>query len=365
MTAPQQYGYVHRGTITGAGSAAGYWMVRCSAINPARPIGPYPAAAPSLEIGDRVLLTQVGTTRDDLVITSKLPPDPLDSILPIDISDVTGLEDALDARATDLELASAVSTLNAAITAEHDTNVTQDGRLSGHDTAIADLQAADASLDGRLDTAESNIATNTSSIATNTSAIGTHTSQISALNTYSQVFQAGNEFDTYGDLASSFPRLWATNVRTLVHQQALIWRTRVRVGMAIGRIRVMVPTAGVGTGPVIGALYTASSSAGPYTLAASATNALTATGLQAFVFAGAVSCPAGTHILMLLVRTGSYTTSPQIAAFTGAHQVNVGGLNPTSVVWGSKAAVAAAPASITVNDGTWTADAAPWWVAAA
>lgn len=370
MTAPQVYGYAHRGTVTGASELDGYWMVRCTAINPARPIGPYASTVPELGVGDRVLLTQIGTTRDDLVITGKLPAEPWDSHLPIGIDNVTGLQAALDGRATDAELAAAEATLTGLIGVEHATNVTQDGRLTTVEGRATTIEGVNTTQDGRLTTLEGRATTiegvNTTQDGRLTAVEGVNTTQdgrLTTLETYGPVFQAAHEFDMYGDLFSPFPRIWTSNVRTPPVTTAFIWRTRARVSATVARVRVIVAVAGTGSGSYTGALYTASVAAGPYTLAASATNTLAGTGQQNFTFGAGVPVTAGTYVLLFLLRTGTYTVPPQLAALQNAVQ-NAAGLNPT-VVWGTKGSVTTPPATITVTDGTWTAEAAPWWVAAA
>lgn len=148
MTAPAQaYGYAHRGSVVGPSELDGYWMVRCSAINPARPVGPYASTVPDLAVDDRVLLTQIGTSRDDLVITGKLPPAPWGSHLPIDIADVSGLQAALDLKAA---LASPTFTgVPAAPTAAPGTNTTQ---LANTAFVAAAITALIGTAPGVLDT---------------------------------------------------------------------------------------------------------------------------------------------------------------------------------------------------------------------
>jgi len=94
MTMPS-YGPSHRGRVVRAGPLPDTYEVEVAALAEGQTMGPYEAAVPGLVAGDRVLLTQVGTSQSDLIIVGKLPPIPLDSILPIDLADVTGLVTAL------------------------------------------------------------------------------------------------------------------------------------------------------------------------------------------------------------------------------------------------------------------------------
>lgn len=92
---PFGYGVTHRGRLLRAGEQVDTWEVEVTALAANRTIGPFESTVPALEAGDRVLLIQVGASLTDLVIVGKLPPTPIDAILPIDIDDVTGLDAAL------------------------------------------------------------------------------------------------------------------------------------------------------------------------------------------------------------------------------------------------------------------------------
>jgi hypothetical protein len=359
------YGYLHTARVVGQDEASGGWYVESVALARDRKWGPVPSCVAGLAPGDKVVLAATGTTRDNLLILGALDPR-----YP-DLGDIPGLSAALAAKADQAALDAFEAATLASLDDIGDTNAAQDGRLTAVEGRATAIEGVDTAQDGRLTNVEGRATAiegvNTTQDGRLTSVEGVNTTQngrLGTLETYSQVFRDGQENDTYGDIVSPFPRLWTSGGRTLGSQIATIWRTRLRVGASLARIRAIVSIAGVGSGTVTAGLYTASSSAGPYTLVNNAANALTTVGLQAFVFGSPTVVPAGTYVLILLVRTGTYTTSPQIAALQNSTQQN--GLNPSaSVVWGTKAAIATPPASITVSDGTWTAEVAPWWVSAA
>lgn len=367
MTAPaQMYGYAHRGSVVGPSELDGYWMVRCSAINPARPIGPYASTVPDLAVDDRVLLTQIGTTRDDLVITGKLPPEPWEAHLPIGIDDVTGLQTALDNRATDAELAAAVSTLTTAngvqdgrLTAVEGVNTTQNGRLDAVEAMDTTQNGRLTSAEGRLTTAETNIGTNTSGIAANTSAI-------SALNAYSSGAEQ-REFDMFADVLSSFPRHFIANTRLLSNTGGYFVRTRIRKAASVAFMRVFVTVAGVG-GTTTAVLYRSTTATGPYTQIATGTHALTAAG-EAAITLGATALAAGDYLIMA-VRPLGYSTAPSLGMLANniRNSATVNAMNPGSggrYAWVTKSIAGAMPSPIDIQDGTWTLDISPWWVALA
>lgn len=347
------YGYLHTARVIGLDVASGGWFVESVSLARDRRWGPIPSCVLGLQPGDKVVLAATGTTRDNLLILGALDPH-----FP-DIGDIPGLQAALDLKADQTALDAAVAN----ITTEHNTNVTQNTRLDGIDTLnttqngrLTAVEGVNTTQDGRLTTAEGTIVSHTGTLST-------HGSQITALQTYSQVFRDAHEFDVYGDAISSFPRLQTANLRTLVGQAAYIWRTRMRIGVGFNRVRVIVNTAGTGAGSCTGTLLTSSTAAGPYTVAGTATNTLTATGVQDFVFASTANVAAGAYVVLLLWCNNSYTATPKIVAWTGAISVP-GALNPT-IVFGTKTGQATAPTTVTITDGTWTAETSVWWIAAA
>lgn len=155
MTAPA-YGATHRGRVLRPDSVAGQYVVEVPAIAPGCASGPFPSAVRDLAAGDRILLTQIGLTGGDLVITSRIPERGPDVTLPIDIDDVVGLQTALDDRATDAELAAL------------------DTRVDTAEADISALEAADVALDGRLDTAESTLTSHGTRLTTAEGTVTSH-----------------------------------------------------------------------------------------------------------------------------------------------------------------------------------------------
>lgn len=351
------YGYLHTARVVGLDVASGGWFVESVALARDRRWGPVPSCVLGLQPGDKVVLAATGTTRDNLLILGALDP-----AYP-DIGDIPGLTAALALKADQSALDAVNTALDGRLDAVEALNTTQDGRLTSieslnttQNTRLDGIDTLNTTQNTRLTTAEGTITSHTSTLST-------HTSQITALQTYAQVFRDAHEFDIYGDVISSFPRLQTANIRTLVGQAAYIWRTRMRLGVGFNRVRVIVNTAGTGAGSCTGTLLTSSTAAGPYTVAGTATNTLTATGVQDFVFASTANVAAGAYVVLLLWCNNSYTATPKIVAWTGAISVP-GALNPT-IVFGTKTGQATAPTTVTITDGTWTAETAAWWIAAA
>jgi hypothetical protein len=363
VTAPA-YGYAHRGRVLRAGDAEGHYVVSIPALAPGCASGPFPSTVRDLQTGDAVLLTQIGLSMGDLVITGRLPERAPDITLPIDISDVSGLQTALDNRATDAELAAVNSTLTASILTEHNTNATQDGRLTSLEGRATSIEGVNTTQNTRLTTAESNITTNTANIATNTTNITTEHNtnvtqdgRLTALESWSREHQ-NQEFDSFGDIFTPFPRIWGSNVRTITNNLGYYWLTRSHIAATCTRVRVIVKTAGT-VGNCTGLLLKASTLTGTYSQIGSATNNLQTTGVRDFTFTG-VNIVAGDYLMAFLVG-GGYTVAPQITALQNAVQV-AASLSP---VWGTKSGLAAPPSTISPLDGTWTTDSAPWWIAIA
>jgi len=344
------YGYLHIGRVINQDEASGGYYLESVALARDRKWGPCPSCVAGLQPGDRVVMAATGTSRDNLIILGALDPR-----YP-DISDIPGLTAALAAKADQTALDAVNTALDARLDSVEALDVTQNSRLTS-------IESLNTTQNTRLDGIDTLNTTQNTRLTTAEGTIVSHTGQISAIQQFSQVFQAAHEFDVYGDLYSSFPRIWTSNIRTLTPQAVYIWRTRVRVAAGVARLRVIVQAAGTGAGSCTASLLTSSTAAGPYTLAGTANNTLTATGAQDFTFTSA-NVSAGTYIILMLWCNNSYTVAPKIVALQNAVQVNAGGLNPT-IVFGVKTGQASPPTSITITDGTWTADNAPIWIAAA
>jgi hypothetical protein len=280
MTAPA-YGYAHRGRVLRAGDAEGHYVVSIPALAPGCASGPFPSTVRDLQAGDSVLLMQIGLSKGDLVTTAE--------------SNIT-------------TNTANIVTNTANITTEHNTNVTQDGRLT-------------------------------------------------SLESWSREHQ-NQEFDTFGDIFTAFPRIWGSNVRTITNNLGYYWITRSHIAATCTRVRVIVKTAGT-VGNCTGLLLKASTLTGTYSQIGSATNNLQTTGVRDFTFTG-VNIVAGDYLMAFLVG-GGYTVAPQITALQNAVQL-AASLTP---VWGTKSGLAAPPSTISPLDGTWTTDSAPWWIAIA
>lgn len=135
MTTPGKggnWGTVQRAIVKGIGPQGGV-LVEVPAFAPGGTMGPIPTCVPNLAVGEAVLVANISTSRDTLVVIGRVPgrADTMSEI-PNLINTITALQ-AADS--------SAASRLTSA-----------EGRLT--------------SAEGRLTTDESNIATNTSNIAT-------------------------------------------------------------------------------------------------------------------------------------------------------------------------------------------------------
>jgi hypothetical protein len=356
------YGYAHRARVVRLGDAEETYLVEVPDLAPGILSGPFMSAVRDLQPGDSVLVVQLGVTSGNLVIVGRLPERPPPFTLPIEIGDVTGLTAALDDRATDVELAALQDAVNLSLSDIGDKDDEQDGRLDVLETARAALEAADtalaaadAALDARLDVVEP--------------LVTTHTGQISALQaadtafaTYSAIHQL-HDNDMYGDRLSSMQRVLCTNTRTTGANATYIFRTRVRQAMSVSQLRVCVTAAGV-AGTTTAALYRSATGAGAFPQLATATNALATLGEASFTL-GATSLAAGDYVLLVLKIGTTYTTVPAIGTAQNSPRNNI--VNPASgrFTWVTKTAAGALPATIDVQDGTWTVDSTPWWIALA
>lgn len=349
-----EYGYLHLGRVLSQDPTSGGYYLESVALARDRRWGPVPSCVAGLAAGDKVVLASTGTSRDSLMILGMLDPR-----YP-DIDDIPGLTAALAAKADQTDLDDAV----ADIATEHATNVSQAGLITGLDGRLTTNEALDVTQNGRLTTAEGTILSHGTRLTTAegniTTIQGVDTTQdgrLTSLETWSRPHD-NSEFDTFGDVFSSFPRIWGSNVRSLVNNTAYYWITRSHIAATSTRVRVALRTLGV-AGNCAGVLYKSSTLTGTYSPIGSGTNTLTAFGIRDFTFTG-VSIAPGDYLMALLIG-GGYTTTPQITALQNAVQSAV----TLSPVWGTKAGLPSAPATVSPLDGTWTTDAAPWWVAIA
>lgn len=154
------YGALHRAVVL-AVDANGV-TVEISSLAPNAPWGPIPTAVPDLATGEAVVVAQISTSRDSLVVVGRIP-----------------------GRASSIPEIPDLSTTIAALQAA---DISLDGRLDtaeatliSHGTRLTTAEGTIISQGGRLTTAESNITTNTSNITTNTTNIASNASAITAL----------------------------------------------------------------------------------------------------------------------------------------------------------------------------------------
>lgn len=135
------YGPHERARIVAIDEGSGGYTVEVVARAQGRLWGPVMSTVPGLEVDDRVLLAQVGTSADEYVIIGKVP-----GTYPV-FSDIPGLQAALDAKADDTE----ITAINAAVSV-------LDGRIDAHD---GDLSV----LDGRVDANDATLSSHTSTLS--------------------------------------------------------------------------------------------------------------------------------------------------------------------------------------------------------
>jgi hypothetical protein len=138
------YGYLHLGRITGYDATSGGYFLDSIGLARTSKWGPTPSCVPGLSKGDRVVLGATGTSRDNLIIISKVGAEFAS------ISDIDGLLDALHSKADAV-----------AIDQLANWNTAQDVRLDaletgagGLDTRVDALEADSISQDARLDVLE-------------------------------------------------------------------------------------------------------------------------------------------------------------------------------------------------------------------
>lgn len=166
------YGYLHTARVIGQDVASGGWYVQSVALARDRKWGPIPSCVAGLAPGDKVVLGSTGTTRDNLLIVGALDPR-----YP-DIGDIPGLQAALDAAATDADLAALAASIDArddgqdATLTSHGTRLTTaegnitshgtrlttaEGTITSHGTRLTSVEGVNTTQNTRLTTAETNI----------------------------------------------------------------------------------------------------------------------------------------------------------------------------------------------------------------
>lgn len=149
--------------------ATGYvYPGRVVAIDPGGPIvvvpllaqsarwGPLPSAVPDLTVGEQVIVTSLGTSRDQLVILGRLP-----GRAPT-IEEIPDLPEQLNAVNTRIDAVEIDNDTDRAMLTDHETriaaatakNTTQDTRLTGVEGRATSLETRATSLEGRATTVE-------------------------------------------------------------------------------------------------------------------------------------------------------------------------------------------------------------------
>jgi hypothetical protein len=323
------YGYLHLGRVIAYDAARNAYSLESVGLARTARWPPVPSCVPGLQPGDRVILAAKGSSRDDLVIVGKLG-----ASFP-QVGDIDGLLDTLTTLDSRLDAAEGdVLTLDARLdTAEGDL-LTLDSRLG---TAEADV----ISLDTRLDAAEaveSDLATRLYPIELNS-------------------FQR----DLYGDVFSTLPREAATTAIPLVNGTIYVVRMFSRRAAAITALRAVTAVAGAGAGASCAIALYEGSAATALNQQRTGTIGLTTLGRVNHTLSSGYTTGNLTHLAVALLPL-AYTTAPQLGGSAGVvHStlINPSGTLHTAV---SKAGQTVLPASINLNDGTWTATATskPW-----
>jgi hypothetical protein len=373
-----EYGYMHLGRVISVESQ-GY---SCEIITRAPGLrwGPVESMVAGLAVGERVVLAQLGESKDSLVIVGRLPGR---TGL---IGDIDGLQAALDAKLDDSQLdqASGVAALDSSRhivigrlplgTTSSTVTVGNDARLSDartplahhttHSTggtdaiAPADIGAATAA---GLTTANANIATNTANIATNTSAIATANTTISGL-TSREEFDGQKFFRLYGDAVTTMPRYQAASNTPLMstgNAYAFTLCSARSITMLTARFLI---TSGGPTTTATASVYQGTTAGSPLSLVSSGPTAITpANGNYAFQCAptaSAFAVPAGFVVVIIQIVSGSIFTAG--SATMDASMFNgTGGMKISAV----KALTGTPPSTINTADGTWSTFGSMPWVA--
>ncbi len=326
------YGPHERARIVAVDEGSGGYVVEVTARAQGRRWGPVMSTVPGLEVGDRVLLAQVGTSADEYVIIGRIP-----GTYPV-FSDIPGLQDALDAKADAADL----SDLSDTVAGHTATLGTLGDRLdvvepvvTAHGLAIGDLtldvvdleadvsalQSADTALDSRLDSLEN----------------------------YGGTLDP--ERDLFSDLLSTTSRAGVSAGLTLTNGTICLMRLITRRALSVTQIRMATAVAGTGPGTAVAGVY-AGSALTAIPLVGSAAISLTTLG-RTTALPSTFVIPAGSNVLIALLPL-AFTVGAQIA--TRPAVVHTSLLNPNAglATYMTKAGQTVLPATINTTDGTWT-----------
>ena len=161
------YGTLHRAVVLAVDPNG--VTVEIAQLAPNASWGPIPTAVADLAVGETVIVAQISTSRDSLVVVGRVPgrASTID-----EIPDLTATIAALQAadaalQAADVAIQAAATTLAGRVT-------TAEGTISSHTATLASHLAS-------INANAANITTNTTNIATNTSAIAAHGTRLDAL----------------------------------------------------------------------------------------------------------------------------------------------------------------------------------------
>lgn len=151
-------------------------LVEVPALAPGGTVGPIPTAVANLAIGEAVLVANISTSRDTLVVLGRVPGR----------ADTVGEIPTLSAtiaalQATDTAIQAAATTLTGRVSTAEGNIASNTGRLTTDEANITSIQAAATTLTGRVSTAEGNITTNAANITTANTNITNLTTRVTAL----------------------------------------------------------------------------------------------------------------------------------------------------------------------------------------
>jgi hypothetical protein len=163
------WGAVHRAIVRGFDPHG--VMVEIPTLAAGGTWGPIPTAVPDLAVSEQVLVAQVSTSRDTLIVIGRVPG------RASTIGEIPGLTAIIAAlQAADVALAAADVAIQAAATALTTRVTAAEGTISSHTATLASYLTS-------INANTTNIATNTANIAANTSAIAANTATLTSYDT--------------------------------------------------------------------------------------------------------------------------------------------------------------------------------------
>jgi hypothetical protein len=356
-----EYGYMHLGRIVSVESQ-GY---SCEIITRAPGLrwGPVQSMVAGLTVGERVVLAQLGESVDSLVIVGRLPG------RAGEISDIVGLQAALDAKLDDSQLdqAGGVAALDASRKVAY--NRLPVGTTAGSITAADDARLSDArtplphhathatggtdpiSLGSIGAAAASDVATNTANIATNTTTINQLLGR--------EPFDNKKLFNIYGDAVTTMDRYAASTASASLSSgngYAFTLYSSLPITMLNAHLGVL---SGAGA-TVVASIYAGSTAGSAMSLVSTGPSITAAVGNMPFQAAPTASVfvvPAGFVVVLLQVTSGSFTVRGT-PALDNSMLFGQGSMR----VAASKALTGSPPSTLNTADGTWSYFTSMPWV---